>query len=153
MAGVSGWIIERKQATRSIFTCRMCNVFSTMTLTHYDFIGAVHSHYANFRITCGVSGCVRTYQNYHSFQKHLLRAHCETVDNTNEEFIPGMEDHESYDVPIDAASHEPLFDPKRATALFLLKAQEIQKVSQVKLDVFCFSVFNRTSAAKIYSCL
>ena len=32
-----------------------------------------------------------------------------------------MEDHESYDVPTDAASHEPLFDPKKATSLIFIE--------------------------------
>ena len=38
-------------------------------------IGVVHSHEANFSLTCGVNGCIRNFRNYYSFGKHLRRLH------------------------------------------------------------------------------
>lgn len=67
----------------------------------------------------------------------MWRAHRENINDdqgSEDDNNPGMEDRKSCDVHIDETNHEPKFDTKRATALFLLKAQEILKVSQVAID-------------------
>ena len=70
-----------------------------------------------------------------------------------------MEDQEPCDAPTDTTVNKPIFDLKRATALFLLKVQEIQKVSQVALDdmVTEFSSLCSTELTKlqtkVFSCL
>ena len=97
-------------------------------------LGAVHRCDANFHITCGINGCVRTYQNYYSFRKHLNRAHhgdaSASVDNTD-----SVVDHVLIDEPeVDVVRKEPDVDSIRTSALFLIKAQEIHKVSQIALD-------------------
>ena len=77
---------------------------------------------------------LRTYQNYYSFRKHLNRAHhgdaSASVDNTD-----SVVDHVLIDEPeVDVVRKEPDVDSIWTSALFLIKAQEIHKVSQIALD-------------------
>lgn len=91
----------------------------------------------------------------------MWRAHREKINDSqeNEDLNSGMDDQESCDVPTDLTSHEPIVDTKQATALFLLKAQEIMKISQVALDdlITEFSSLCSTELSslqtKVFSCL
>ena len=90
-------------------------------------LGAVHRCDANFHKTCGINGCVRTYQNYSSFRKHLKRAHqgdtSTSVDNTD-----SIVEHVLIDEPeADVVRKEHDVDSIRTSALFLIKAQKYTK--------------------------
>ena len=59
------------------YTCSMCTAANMSVILRH--IGTVHSHQAGFRVVCGIRDCPRTYDNYHSFRKHLRRKHIETL--------------------------------------------------------------------------
>ena len=79
--------------------------------------------------------------------------------NSQLDLDPEIEDHKSCDISTDVTSHEAIFDQKRATTSFLLKVQEILKVSLMALDdlITKFSFLCSTELAslqtKVFSCL
>ena len=150
------------------------------------FLGAVHRCEANFHITCGINGCVRTYHNYYSFRKHLLRSHpgdtsasgdstdsnigtSASGDNTDSSSMGTSASGDNTDSIVDhmfidesenyLATTEPELDSFRTSALFLIKAQEIHKVSQIALDdiiaelTFICSRELTVLQSKVFKCL
>lgn len=58
------------------WSCPLCEFFAYRTLKGVvRHIGAVHSYEASFHITCGVSGCPRTYRSFFSYKKHMFLKH------------------------------------------------------------------------------
>ncbi len=118
----------------------MCAILYSIILFVLSYIGSVHSYDPNFCVTCGIENCTRTYTKYDSFRKHIQRSHPnatadgtennaddETMDNnTSEQSLP--------DYVCDEDPEDPMIDPMKASALFLLKAKEVHKVSQIALD-------------------
>ena len=98
-------------------------------------IGSVHSHEADFKLTCGIDGCPRTYSNFRSFQKHIRRVHVAALDENAETTSQPTSQHhaDEYDVASEASGHTQL-SLKRNSALFLLKTKEKGRVSQLLLD-------------------
>ena len=111
---------------------------------------------------CGVQGCIRTYRNYHSFRKHLWRAHKENLSDAPESADPDPVDNSMNVDEVESPCRnieEPIVDSKRSAALFVLKAQEIHKVSQIALDdliaefsFICSSELNLLQT-KVFKCL
>lgn len=102
------------------------------------------------------------YRNYHSFRKHLWRAHKEDLSVGPESADPDPVDNS---VNVDEVefpcrnSEESIVDSKRSAALFVLKTQEIHKVSQIALDdliaefsFICSSELNLLQT-KVFKCL
>lgn len=136
-------------------------------------LGAVHRCEANFHITCGIDGCVRTYHNYYSFRKHLLRSHpgdtSASGDSTDASNMGTSASGDNTDSIVDhmlidesenyLATTEPELDSFRTSALFLIKAQEIHKVSQTALDdiiaelTFICSRELTVLQSKVFKCL
>ena len=59
-----------------IYSCSICKQFSSINTSGVlRYIGVVHSHEANFYLTCGIDWCPRNYHNYHSFRKHVRKHH------------------------------------------------------------------------------
>ena len=126
------------------YTCTICYRYATRTLKGVlRHIGAVHSFEPGFSITCGVGGCARTYKNYRSFRKHLLRQHEADMERTsNTSSVPDgndslaeNDDNASEDFGGDEpASCDTSADKKRSAALFLLKTKEICRVTQTALN-------------------
>ena len=117
------------------------------TLKHViRHIGAFHAQDADFNICCGISGCPRTYQKFHSYRQHIYRCHREILD--------GIDDDQSQGSPV--TIEEPLIEDldctisesevpdsyenshtilsKKEAGLFLIKTKEIYKVPQSTLD-------------------
>lgn len=126
------------------YTCTICYRYATRTLKSVlRHIGAVHSFEPGFSITCGVRGCARTYKNFRSFRKHLLRQHEADMERTsNTSSAPGgnessteNDDTANEDLGDDEpADCDTLTDKKRSAALFLLKTKEICRVTQSALN-------------------
>lgn len=97
----------------------------------------MHAHDPNFHVKCGVNGCLRTYQNYRSFRKHLKRCHS-GVDITGSLCEDDPEDPEEMETPemdVTTASNDHWSsDHLRSNALLLLKAREIHKIPQNAVD-------------------
>ena len=89
-------------------------------------------------MVCGVDGCPRTYQNYRSFRKHLITKHSHYINSTDDEPELDVE----YNDEMEMGEHGSVADERtwtadqriRSSALFLLNAKEVDKVSQCKLD-------------------
>ena len=134
-------------------------------------------HDASFRVTCGINCCPRRYSKFHSFKRHIYRAHkdiltqrnlsisqssseelqeCSINDHDCESSVNDGDDHSTgLDVElVDTATVAALNAPTsttvfkvKAAALFLLKAQEILKISHTSLiglieDIDEFFQFN-----------
>ena len=109
-------------------------------------MGTVHSHDPHFHVCCGVHGCPRTYTNFESFRKHLYRRHRCDLDLPLAVTTHGEEYDETLDDTLDDngqasgtagginSEEPPQWMQKRQTALFLMKAREVHKISQVSLD-------------------
>ena len=120
----------------------------------------MHSHDSNFHINCGIDGCVRTYSNYHSFRKHILRQHRNTLNASIEEPVVntvestnGLIHNLTEDDHVVLPTAPDIFeftntvqseDFVHNSALFLLKAREVHKVSQSALNniILDISVLN-----------
>ncbi len=112
-------------------------------------MGAVHSHDPSFHTVCGIEGCPRTYNNYHSFRKHVYRKHRDFLrDNLlespseQEEFLNEQEEEmnvesmNSDDDEHSCSDNEELTfaEEKKQMALFVLKCKVVYKISQSALD-------------------
>ena len=55
-------------------TCSLCTNIQRVKFTFSDYLKHLrlfHVHQANFRVTCGISGCQRSYTNIRKFQNHV----------------------------------------------------------------------------------
>lgn len=109
-------------------------------------MGAVHFNDPNFHVCCGVHGCPRTYTNFESFRKHLYRRHHCELDLPLAAILHGDQELQQADEVLSdtlddslpssgtVSGEEPAVMRQRQTALFLMKAHEVRKVSQTSLD-------------------
>ena len=119
------------------FTCTICRSYASPNprgvLRH---IGSVHSYEPDFKVTCGIGGCPRTYVNFRSFQKHIRRMH--TTENDIDLSIgpqpPDVSDGEDIELDNPNVCHQTLCSLKHGAALFLLKTKEKGRVSQATFN-------------------
>jgi hypothetical protein len=62
-------------AAGSDFACNMCSFLSVRHLALLSDMGKVHAIEDDFKDTCGLDGCVKTYTNYNSYRSHVYRIH------------------------------------------------------------------------------
>lgn len=137
---------------RALYCCSICKHFSSVNYSSVlRHIGVVHSHEANFSLTCGVNGCIRNFHNYYSFRKHLKRLHPEvfssSVTSTSQVEVTIDESDNNIDEEEEIGDHNTLTienqrvvyeshsqisheDEERSFALFLLKTKEMLCISQ-----------------------
>lgn len=120
---------------RCIYVACCCVKVLICIYTYYCYLGAVHSHDPSFTVVCGIRGCTRTYHNFHSFRKHLRRSHLEVVVEKAppENELQSIESHD-LDFPPESNTESPSGFEQKNSALFLLKAREVHKVSQSALN-------------------
>ena len=125
--------------------CPLCHTFAARNFKGVSrHIGSVHSHEANFHVTCGLGGCPRSYKNYHSYKKHLYKQHRDILEV--DDYVP----NDSSSLSIQPA--ESIFEPpyneveddvglcdssqrkKKESALFLMKSLTVSKISNTALD-------------------
>ena len=146
-------VLEMEVSGQDTFLCKICNNFASRycskVLCHF---GLVHSFDPSFTVTCGVDGCPKTFTKYNSFRKHILRFLDITVlslKSTNQEGSVEIHECSMDDIP---SIHSNVQDTKYDTfsdnatervkkdthtnqaALFILKAKECLKVSQLALN-------------------
>lgn len=137
--------------------CPLCHCFAAPTVKAVvRHIGAVHGNKHGFYVCCGVQGCPRTYHNFHSYKNHMYKKHrdvlddvgststlplqsnCGSTDNRISVIADGMYGEEYVvDSGMEVDQRLQLSDDeteKRQSALFLMKAKEINKVSQSALN-------------------
>lgn len=67
---------------RMIWRCVICFVFVGLTLRCLlSHINSAHSRSPDFRVVCGIDGCVKEYHVYNSLWYHIRRTHAEHLDN------------------------------------------------------------------------
>jgi len=61
---------------------KLCSAASHLnfnTKGYVQHIQLFHAHQANFRVTCGINGCQRTYTNFGTFSQHVYAMHYQAV--------------------------------------------------------------------------
>lgn len=117
------------------FTCTICRRFAYPNLQGViRHIGSVHSHEPDFKVTCGIGGCPRTYLNFRSFQKHIRRVHVTVLEEDEANSLADPPQSNTGDVNLGPGTRETRISLKRNAALFLLKTKEKGWVSQATLD-------------------
>ncbi len=134
--------------------CPLCpsELSSRLQFNTTDYLKHVHlfhAHQPNFQITCGISGCERTFGKFHTFRKHISDWHRDETNPTNptnttqQVSAPGLqEDDDDRDDVLAHRAEEPEFQAVRATppsihessALFLMGLKEERKLTQVALQ-------------------
>lgn len=61
------------------FCCPKCSRRAFTLVKLIQHIGLIHSHEADFTITCGLNNCPKTFSKYESFRRHVYRKHKHTV--------------------------------------------------------------------------
>ena len=128
-------------------TCSFCSCVVRSTAELEQHVVEVHSNHPQFTVTCRV--CCKTWKNYDSFRKHVLRKHQQTqfsnaeVSNFNDASLPhsaqlSSQSGDDYDHS-GTASHAELAEQyeKQASAqaaFFLLKLQSIHGLSQSAIN-------------------
>ena len=140
-------------ALQPFSVCPLCPHERTANLhfnrtTWLKHIQLCHAHQPGFRITCGVSGCQRTYTNFGTFKNHvydLHPAHADVTATSSTLDLPSVcdldvdylgfteQNHEEGDQGGDEGgsshtlSHQSL---QRSSALFLMGCKEKNKLTQ-----------------------
>lgn len=88
-------------------TCKLCSTTSHLRSQMKEYlqhINLFHAHQPDFKITCGISGCHRTYTNFRTFRHRIYDVHSNSttepfkVDSVNEISVYDCnEDHISND--------------------------------------------------------
>lgn len=121
-------------------------------------IGSVHSFEPNFHVSCGINDCPRTYENYHSFRKHLNRHHPECLKPSSSSTGSSEDINHLIHVDGEQPEDETITEIEQSAtnrksehhnALFIVKLEEIFKIPQtLSLDdiagIVSRSISNRT---------
>lgn len=122
---------------RDLFSCTYCNSFSAFSMLGVlRHVGRVHSNDPGFHIVCGINECPRTFKKYYSFRKHVRRCHKDALTQTNIT-IQSEVDEDPEEEGINESNEsalEPAEKRIRSSALFLLKAKEIDRINQNSLE-------------------
>ena len=122
-------------ASVSVKPCQLCD-FVAPTLTYLlKHIRQVHAHQPGFKITCGLSGCQRTFKSFAVYRNHVYGFHGELESISIQTTSPILED-EQMDVPESVSSDNNIDDSchKRTAATWILKVQEQHKLPQSTME-------------------
>ncbi len=114
------------------------------TTDYLKHIQLFHAHQPNFHITCGRSGCQRTFQKFHTFRKYVSDWHADEPNPTNQQVnVPELQEtadsHDSGSV-VHVRVHqvqehaEVQATLQESSALFLMGLKEERKLTQVALQ-------------------
>ena len=145
-------------------TCSLCSAASHLRFNITDYVKHIkifHAHDPSFKITCGIAGCQRTYNNFRTFVNHVsamhntvtsasqsdLSTHCDTPNSaandeqSNDEFDGGdcsfSDSGSSYQDLLftsNCDSLSPREMMKRSAATFLLGLKEKFKLTQTSIQ-------------------
>ena len=116
--------------------CPSCHHFAaTRLLRVLTHIRQVHAFEADFHVTCGIDGCPKTYDNFHSYRKHLYNQHNDKLHPTSTH--PDQEhadqqhaDQEQEGLETEPSTNTTVDSSTRQSALLLLKTTTVHKVSK-----------------------
>ena len=140
-------------------TCKLCSATSHLRLQTKEYIQHIrlfHAHRPDFKVTCGISGCQRTYTNFGTFRNHVYDVHTDSttepfeVDSVNaisvdcdKDYTRNDDDYSSSDDDCSAMTdgcdnqNEPCCSQdmlKRSAAMALLGLKEKFKLTQASLQ-------------------
>ena len=130
------------------YACSLCSHFTSTTMSGVlRHIGSVHAYEPNFHLVCGIEGCPCTYQNYHSFRKHLRRHHAEvlgsSLSNSTQEDDTESQGLQNFYSPVEPLYLSPSPEQKiHNAALFVLKTREVLNISQTATSQILSDVTN-----------
>ena len=124
------------------FSCPICGNCRLPTLQLLlQHISRIHASSPSFFITCGLDGCLRTYKNNGSYQKHVKKMHtryfnlptepgCDTYNHS-----PELDDSFEYSDDDNESSHSTIFElsdtqRKQQKAKWILKIRETNMLTQ-----------------------
>jgi len=74
--------MDSRRDTR-LLSCSLClsNGVQVVTkISHYvNHLRVFHAHQPNFKVTCGIDGCVRNFTNIGMFKNHVSLVHYDTL--------------------------------------------------------------------------
>ena len=139
-------------------------------ISHYvNHLRLFHCHQPNFKVTCGIDGCVRTFTNIGTFKNHISLVHHDNFpalsDPSETDISPQPSEHSEAEAEADdsrdidvvsrmasisaaneivpnlVSDHSAL---QRSHALFLLRLKEKHKLTQVAIQDIVQSVTDIT---------
>lgn len=152
-----------------IFQCTRCSFRSEDKLSFIRHTFESHSSEVNFKHTCGINGCPRTFSRYSSFLSHANRQHhnwrqqwdgrglnvavtTEMVESNPDAPGPTMNEDDTLSTEHDEDLHDEDFTPQQAlhkmAALFLLTLKEKYKLTQSAVNFATDAVKNMFSVAQ-----
>lgn len=130
--------------------CPLCPAERTSNLTYNtrDYLKHIqlfHLHQPDFKITCGISGCRRTFQTFSVFRNHISDKHSSDSDPTNQSCVANNTSDEDDADPDAGPDADPESDGESeiqstlstletSTALFLMGLKEERKLTQTALQ-------------------
>jgi len=78
-------------------TCKLCLATSHLKLDVKEYVQHIrlfHAHIPDFKITCGIEGCQRTFANFGTFRNHVYDIHTESTTEPSELDILNTESQE-----------------------------------------------------------
>ena len=131
--------------------CQLCPAERALSLpfTLKDYLRHIelfHAHQPNFRITCGIGGCQRTFHNLQTFRNHVSDHHSSDYNLTNQPVATSSDPHDGSDTTENHdcnwhTVHEDsvelsttLSTIQTSSALFLLGLKEERKLTQTALQ-------------------
>ena len=129
------------------FNCPVCGSCRLPTLQlMLQHISRIHASSPSFSVTCGLDGCLRTYTNNGSYQKHIKKMHLHyfnvAVESNSNSLVdtPELEDYfeysdyfEHHDSDCDSIPNDSLtveLEKKQQRAKWILKIRETNKLTQ-----------------------
>ena len=121
---------------RHLKPCQLCE-FTSPNLTYLlKHTRHVHSHQPGFQVTCGLSGCQRTFRNFSVYRNHVYEFHGELEPIITHLASPILDEPEHMDDSEDILVNQCLsgHQRKRRAATWILKVQEQHKLPQSTME-------------------
>ena len=139
-------------------TCQLCSAASHLKFNAKGYVQHIqlfHAHKANFRITCGINGCHKSYTNFRTFSNHVYDKHHQSPKAVccfqSERSRPNLNDSDGdsddddtgvtegfdecvYSVQDTECDRELCCSQQKCSATFLLGLKEKFKLTQVALQ-------------------
>ena len=128
--------------------CQLCQADRAHSLTfntkdYLKHLELFHAHQPNFRVTCGIGGCQRTFQKCSTFRNHISDSHSFDPNPTNQPATTPSEPHNDSITDQNSYCHEntdhtntctTLTTAQTSSALFLMGLKEKRKLTQTALQ-------------------
>lgn len=128
-------ISSYRMASASPKPCQLCG-FVAPTLTYLlQHIRQVHAYLPGFQISCGLSGCQRTFKSFAVYRNHVYGFHGE-FESIIMQSTTGITEDEQMDLSENVSTVNSVDNDRRrrAAATWILKVQEQHKIPQSTME-------------------